>query len=65
MNYVLHYNQITPYLPYFLSGALISLELSVLAFCGGMVIGMAGALGRLLSGLIRAYVIFFTNPHYS
>ncbi len=61
MNYVLHYNQITPYLPYFLSGALISLELSVLAFCGGMVIGMAGALGRLLSGLIRAYVIFFTN----
>ncbi len=66
MHYVLHYNQITPYLPYFLGGALISLELSVLAFCGGMVIGMAGALGRqgggrFLSGLIRAYVLFFTN----
>lgn len=66
MHYVLHYNQITPYLPYFLAGALVSLELSVLAFCGGLVIGMAGALGRqgggrLLSGLVHAYVVFFTN----
>ena len=67
MHYVLHYNQITPYLPYFLGGALLSLELSVLAFCGGMVVGMAGALGRqgggrVLSGLVRAYVVFFTRP---
>ena len=66
MHYVLHYNQITPDLPYFLGGALVSLELSVLAFCGGLVIGMAGALGRqgggpVLSGLIRAYVVFLTN----
>ncbi len=66
MHYVLHYNQITPFLPYFLGGALVSLELSVLAFCGGLVLGMAGALGRqgggrLVSGLIRGYVVFFTN----
>ncbi len=66
MHYVLHYDQVTPYLPYFLGGALISLELSVLAFCGGLMIGMAAALGRqgggrVLSGLIRAYVVFFTN----
>lgn len=66
MHYVLHYSQITPYLPYLLGGAVISLELSVLAFAGGMVIGLALAIARndggpVLSRLVRAYVAFFTN----
>jgi polar amino acid transport system permease protein len=66
MHYVLHFSQVTPFLPYFLGGALISLELSVLAFCGGMVIGLAGAIGLthggpIVSRLVRASVVFFTN----
>ncbi|WP_445682588.1 amino acid ABC transporter permease [Radicibacter daui] len=66
MHYVLQYGQVTPFLSYFLGGALISLVLSGLAFCGGMFFGLVGALCRLhggpvLSGLVRAYVVFFTN----
>lgn len=66
MQYALHYSQITSYLPYLIGGALLSLELSVLAFAGGMVIGFALAIARneggpILSGLVRAYVVFFTN----
>jgi polar amino acid transport system permease protein len=66
MQYVLHYGQVTPFLSYFLWGALVSLVLSGLAFCGGMFLGLLGALGRLhggpvISGLVRGYVAFFTN----
>ncbi len=66
MHYVLHYSQITPYLPYLIGGALLSLELSVLAFAGGMVLGLALAMARneggpVLSRLVRTYVAFFTN----
>jgi len=63
---VLHYGQVTPYLPYLLGGALVSLWISALAFAGGLVIGVLGAFGRIyggpvLSRLIYAYYIFFTN----
>ena len=66
MQYALHYSQITSYLPYLIGGALLSLELSVLAFAGGMVIGFSLAIARndggpILSRLVRAYVVFFTN----
>ena len=66
MHYVLHYSQITSYLPYFIGGALLSLELSVLAFSGAMVLGFAFAIirkdgGPILSRLVRGYVVFFTN----
>ncbi len=66
LNYVLHYGQVTPYLPYLLGGALVSLWISALAFAGGLVIGVLGAFGRIyggpiLSRLIYAYYIFFTN----
>ncbi|WP_348644022.1 amino acid ABC transporter permease [Rhizobium leguminosarum] len=49
-----------------IGGALLSLELSVLAFAGGIVIGFALAIARndggpILSRLVRAYVVFFTN----
>jgi polar amino acid transport system permease protein len=63
---VLHYGQVTPYLPYLLGGALVSLWISALAFAGGLVIGVLGAFGRIyggpvLSRLVYAYYIFFTN----
>jgi len=66
LNYVLHYGQVTPYLPYLLGGALVSLWISALAFAGGLVIGVLGAFGRIyggpvLSRLVYAYYIFFTN----
>ena len=66
MHYVLHYNQIWPFLPDLLGGALLSLALSVLAFAGGFVLGLALAIlrqdgGPVLSRLVRAYVAFFTN----
>ena len=66
MHYALHYGQVTPYLPYLLGGALISLWISALAFAGGLLIGLLGAFGRIyggpvLSRLIYGYYIFFTN----
>ncbi|HBF31104.1 amino acid ABC transporter permease [Rhizobium sp.] len=66
MHYTLHYSQISSYLPYLMKGALLSLELSVLAFSAGLIIGLPLAIiynesGRFLSRLVRAYVVFFTN----
>lgn len=66
MTYTLQYGQVFPFLPYLLEGALISLWISVLAFGGGLVIGLLGAFGRMFGGkvvsrLIYVYYIFFTN----
>src|SRR5271170_1471752 len=66
MNYVFHFEQITRYIPFLLGGGGISLALAFLSFCGGMVLGLLGAIaysfgGRLLRRLSRLYVIFFTN----
>lgn len=66
MTYVLHYGQIAGSLPYLVGGAAVSLELSLLAFAAGSVIGLGGALARtrggpVVSRLVRGYVVFFTN----
>ena len=66
MNYTLQFGQVTGYLPYLAAGAWLSLQIAFLAFCGGMVLGLLGAMGRSFGGvwldrLIRAYVVFFTN----
>ncbi|MDE2334029.1 MAG: amino acid ABC transporter permease [Rhodospirillales bacterium] len=66
MHYVLHYGQITPYIPYLLGGVLISLALSILSFAGGMVLGLVFAIlrnegGAAASRFVRGYVAFFTN----
>lgn len=71
MNYTLQFGQAWPYLPYLLGGAWLSLQIAFLAFCGGMVIGLAGAMvktrtwptagGRLIRRVTDAYVVFFTN----
>jgi polar amino acid transport system permease protein len=65
MHYVLHYGQITPYLPYLMGGMLISLALSILSFAGGTILGLFFAIlrheGGIPSRLVRCYVAFFTN----
>ncbi len=66
MSYTLQYGQVAPYLPYLAAGGLISLALAFLAFAGGMLLGLLGAIGlgfgpRPVRGAIRAYVVFFTN----
>lgn len=53
-------------MPYLLGGAWLSLQIAFLAFCGGMVIGLFGAMAKTYGGaalrrLTNAYVVFFTN----
>jgi len=66
VGYTLHFNQVFPYLPDLLVGAWFSLQIAFLSFCGGMVLGLFGAMGktfggRLIAKLINIYVGFFTN----
>ena len=66
MNYTFHFGQITRYIPFLIGGGAVSLALALLAFCGGMVLGLLGAMAHNLGGpflrrLARAYVIFVTN----
>jgi polar amino acid transport system permease protein len=66
MDYTLQFGQVTGHLPYLVGGAWLSLQIAFLAFCGGMVIGLAGAMaksfgGPLLRGVTNAYVTFFMN----
>jgi len=66
MSYTLQFGQVTEYIPYLLAGAWISLQIAFLAFGGGMVIGMFGAMaktfgGSVSKGITNAYVIFFMN----
>jgi len=66
MNYTLQFGQVIDHLPYLAGGAWLSLLLATLAFFGGMVIGILGAMaklfgGRILASLIDGYVVFFTN----
>jgi polar amino acid transport system permease protein len=53
MQYTFQFSQVTRYIPF-------------LAFCGGMVLGLLGAIGKTFGGpvlrsLVRGYVVFFTN----
>ena len=66
MGYDLHFGQVIFYLPYLAAGAWISLELSAIAFMGGMLIGLFGAAAltfgaRPIAVPVRLYVTFFTN----
>ena len=66
MSYTLQFGQIWPYLPSLLAGAWLSLEIAFLAFCGGLLIGTAGAAalsfgGGIVRRIVRGYVTFFTN----
>ncbi|KQU83925.1 ABC transporter [Mesorhizobium sp. Root102] len=66
MNYTLQFGQVIDRLPYLAGGAWLSLLLATLAFFGGMIIGVFGAMaklfgGRILAGIANIYVVFFTN----
>jgi polar amino acid transport system permease protein len=66
VNYTPHFGQIARYLPYLCGGAAISLLLATLAFFGGMVIGLFGAVAKTSGGPVLrriggVYVTFFTN----
>ena len=66
MDYTFHFGQILKYIPYLLSGAWISFQIAFLSFCGAMVIGLFGAMGKTFGGrgvrnIIYAYVSFFRN----
>lgn len=66
MDYTIHFSQITRYIPYLCGGALVSLALATLAFSGGMVLGLLGAIAKTSGGgvtrrLASYYVTFFTN----
>jgi polar amino acid transport system permease protein len=62
----LQYGQVLGYLPDFLRGALLSLEIAALAFVMGLELGLLGASvlqfgARPARAAVRAYVSFFTN----
>lgn len=66
MGYTLQFGQATHYLPDLLAGAIVSLQIAVLCFFGGLAIGLVNAFGLVFGGpvtsrLARAYVGFFTN----
>jgi len=66
MSYTLQFGQVWPYLPTLAAGALLSLQIAFLAFCGGLLIGTAGAAALSFGGtwirpVVRVYVVFFTN----
>jgi polar amino acid transport system permease protein len=62
----LQYGQVVAYLPDFLRGAMLSLEIAILAFLIGLLLGMSAAALRAFGPapvrwLIAGYVSFFTN----
>ncbi len=66
MGYTLIYSQVTEYIPYLLAGAWISLKIVILAFSGGMFLGLILATIRTFGNLflrktVIIYVTFFTN----
>ena len=66
MPYSIHFNLIWKYIPYLLNGAMLSFQIAILAFLGGMIIGLIGASakifgGRSLRAAVHAYVSFFMN----
>jgi len=66
MSYTLHYGQIWHYWPDLLRGALVALEIAVLAYAGGLILGTIFAAlknfaPRGIGRLVDAYVAFFMN----
>ena len=66
MDYTFQFGQIWPHLPRLLNGAVLSLQLAFLAFCGGLLIGTLGAAlktfgPRAVRRVVDVYVVFFTN----
>ncbi|MEE4279781.1 MAG: amino acid ABC transporter permease [Halieaceae bacterium] len=66
MNYSFDFAEVLAELPYLLGGAAITLQIVFIAFFGGALLGLFGALGKVygpspLRRSINAYVVFVTN----
>ena len=66
MGYTLVYTQVLEFFPYLVRGAWISLQISVLAFFGGLFVGLFFATirtygNKISNTLVICYVTFFTN----
>jgi polar amino acid transport system permease protein len=66
MNYTLQYGQVWPYIPFLIDGAVLSLQIAFLAFCGGLLLGTVFASlktfgGKVINRVIDGYVTFFMN----
>ena len=66
MNYTIHFSQVIEYVPYLIGGAWLALQVAFVAFSGGMVIGLLGAMiktfgNRFARFVVNSYVSFFTN----
>lgn len=66
MTYVFQFGQITQHVPYLLGGAWISLQLALISFGIGAIIGLTGASLRVYGGslahlCVDGYVWLFTN----
>ena len=66
MGYTLIYSQIYEFIPYLIYGAIISLQIAVLSFFGGLFFGLVLATIRtfslgILDKITVVYVTFFTN----
>ena len=66
MGYTLIYTQVLEFFPYLVRGAWISLQISVLAFFGGLFVGLFFASirtygNKISNTLVICYVTFFTN----
>lgn len=66
MNYTFQFGEVLAELPYLLGGAAVTLQIVFVAFFGGAVLGLFGALGKVygprsLQRAIGAYVVFVTN----
>ena len=66
MGYTLIYSQIYEFIPYLIHGAIITLQIAVLAFFGGLFFGLVLATIRtfssgILDKITGIYVTFFTN----
>lgn len=66
MEYTFQFSEVLDDLPYLLGGAAITLQIAFIAFWGGALIGIFGALAKVYGGRVAkksasTYVIFFTN----
>ena len=66
MDYTFQFSEVFAELPYLLGGALVTLEIAFIAFWGGAVIGLGGALAKVYGGpalrkTASTYVTALTN----
>ena len=66
MDYAFQFSAVFAEIPYLLGGAVVTLQIAFIAFWGGAMIGIAGAMSKVYGGgisrrLANAYVVFFTN----